>query len=324
MLYPLKFRTIFKDKIWGGNKIKSILNQDYSPLPNCGEAWTISGIEPETSIVANGFLKGNTLNELIEIYMGDLVGEKVFDRFGEEFPLLIKFIDAGKDLSVQVHPDDKLAVQKHNSNGKTEMWYVIDAEANSKLNIGFNRPMNKELLKKHIANNTIEDILHFAAVKSGDVVFIPSGKVHAIGKGILLAEIQQSSDITYRLYDYNRKDENLKPRQLHIEDALEAINYQDIDNGFISYSKQQNTTNNIIANKFFTTNFMDFDKSVEKIYVNIDSFIIYICLYGTAKIICAETEETISLGECVIIPASIESVILQPKGKCKLLETYIG
>ena len=323
MLYPLKFKPIFKDKIWGGNKIKTVLGQDFSPLPNCGEAWTISGIDPDSSIVANGFLKGNTLNELIEIYMGDLVGEKVFDSFGEEFPLLIKFIDAGKDLSVQVHPDDKLAGKKHNCKGKTEMWYVIDADENSKLNIGFNRPMNKELLQKHLANNTLEEILHFADVQSGDAVFIPSGKVHAICGGILLAEIQQSSDITYRLYDYNRKDENNKPRQLHINDAIEAINYQDTQNGFISYSKEKNTTNNIVSNQFFTTNFMDFNKSVEKIYVSIDSFVIYICLSGSAKIICNESEETIRVGECVMIPASIESAIIHPEKQCKLLECYI-
>ena len=321
MLYPLKFKTIFKDKIWGGSKIKNVLGRDFSPLPNCGEAWTISGIEPESSIVSNGVLKGNTLNELIEVYMDDLVGGKVFTAFGQEFPLLVKFIDAEKDLSIQVHPDDKLAEQKHNCNGKTEMWYVIDADKGSKLNIGFNRPMNKQLLKEHIANNTIEDVLHFVPVQSGDAVFIPSGKVHAIGKGILLAEIQQSSDITYRMYDYNRKDETGKLRQLHIEDALEAIHYQDTNNELISYSKQQNSTNNIVSSPFFSTNFIDFDKPVEKIYTGIDSFVIYTCLSGAAKIICPQAEETIRLGECILMPASIESAIIQPKGRCKLLET---
>ncbi len=323
MLYPLKFKTIFKDKIWGGDKIKRILGQDFSPLPNCGEAWKISGIEPESSMVDNGFLEGNTLNELIEIYMGDLVGEKVFDKFGHEFPLLIKFIDAEKDLSVQVHPDDKLAGQKHRCNGKTEMWYVIDADPGAKLNIGFNIPMNKQLLKEHITNNTIEEVLHFVTVKSGDAVFIPSGKVHAIGKGILLAEIQQSSDITYRLHDYNRKDKDGSLRTLHIEDALDAIHYNDTDNGFIQYSRQQNNTNNIVSTPFFATNFMDFDKPVEKIYADIDSFVIYICLSGKAKITCPEGEETIKIGECVFMPASIEGAIIHPGPQCKLLETYI-
>jgi len=323
MLYPLKFKPIFKEKIWGGSKIKHILKQDFSSLSNCGEAWTISGIEPESSIVSNGFLKENTLNELIEIYMDELVGEKVFSQFGGEFPLLIKFIDAENDLSVQVHPDDKLAAEKHHCSGKTEMWYVIDAKPDSKLNIGFSLPMNKQLLKKHLADNTIEDVLHFVPVQSGDAVFIPSGRVHAIGKGILLAEIQQSSDITYRLYDYNRKDENGNLRPLHVDDALDAIHYNDADNALISYSKRQNSTNNILSTPYFTTNFMDFNHQIEKNYTDIDSFVIYICLSGKATIICSEQKETIQTGECVLMPAAIKHVVFLPTPQCKLLETYI-
>ncbi|MDR2406491.1 MAG: class I mannose-6-phosphate isomerase [Bacteroidales bacterium] len=323
MLYPLKFRPIFKEKIWGGDKIKSVLKQDFSPLTHCGEAWEISGIEPESSIVRNGFLQGNSLNELIEVYMGELVGEKVFDVFGEEFPLLIKFIDAKYDLSVQVHPDDKLARKKHHSNGKTEMWYIIDAEPDAKLNIGFNMPMNKQLLQKHIADNTIEDVLQFVSVKAGDAVYIPSGKVHAIGKGILLAEIQQSSDITCRLYDYNRKDKDGRLRDLHIEDALEAIHYDDTNNGLVKYSTQPNQTNNIIYSPFFVTNFMEIDQPLEKIYADIDSFVIYICLDGKAKITCPEGNETIQTGECILLPASIENVVIYPNPCCKLLETYL-
>ena len=323
MLYPLKFKTIYKEKIWGGSKIKSMLKQDFSPLSNCGEAWKISGIEPESSVVSNGFLKGNTLNELAEIYMDDLLGEKVFKKFGEEFPLLIKFIDAQKDLSVQVHPDDKLSAEKHHGNGKTEMWYVIDAEPDATLNIGFNRQMNRQLLKEHISQNRIIDVLNFVNVKAGDAVFIPSGKVHAIGKGILLAEIQQSSDITYRLYDYNRKDENGKLRSLHVDDALNAIHYNDADNALISYSKQQNRTNNIVHSPFFVTNIIDFNQSVEKIYTDMGSFVIYICLSGKAKIFYPNGEETIQTGECILMPADIEKAIFQPNTQCKMLETYI-
>jgi len=323
MLYPLKFSPIFKEKIWGGSKIKTVLKQDFFPLSNCGEAWTISGIDPESSIVSNGFLKGNTLNELIEIYMDDLVGGKIFNEFGYEFPLLIKFIDAEKDLSVQVHPDDTMAEQKHRCNGKTEMWYVIDAERDSKLNIGFNAPMNKQLLKKHIDKDTIEDVLHYLPVQAGDAVFIPSGKVHAIGKGILLAEIQQSSDITYRLYDYNRPGETGNLRPLHIQDALDAIHYHSTDNALISYSKQPNTANNMVSTPFFTTHFMDLNTSIEKTYTDIDSFVIYICPFGEAKISCPDAEETIRIGECVLLPAMLDSVIIAPNPQCKLLETYI-
>ena len=324
MLYPLKFEPIFKEKIWGGDKIKNILKQDFTPLPNCGEAWEISAIESDSSVVANGFLKGNTLCELAEIYMDDLLGQKVFTRFGEEFPLLIKFIDAQKELSVQVHPDDKIAAEKHRCKGKTEMWYIIDSDPDAKLNIGFNKQMSKKLLKKQIAQNTIMDALNFVKVRAGDAVFIPSGKVHAIGKGILLVEIQQSSDITYRLYDYNRIDENGKFRPLHVEDALNAIDYNNMDNDLISYSKQQNSTNNIVQNSFFVTNFIDFNQPLEKIYTLIDSFVIYICLSGNAKIVCSEGEQTIQTGECVLMPAVIEKANIIPEPQCKMLETYIG
>jgi mannose-6-phosphate isomerase len=323
MLYPLKFKTIFKEKIWGGDKVKRVLGKDFSPLKNCGETWEISAIEPDCSIVKNGFLAGNTLLELIEIYMGDLVGEKIFDTFGTEFPLLIKFIDAEKDLSVQVHPDDEIANKKHRTNGKTEMWYIIDAQSDSKLNIGFNQPMTKELLKKHIEDNTLENVLNYTPVKAGDAVFIPAGKVHAICKGILLAEIQQSSDITYRLYDYNRKDENGNFRQLHVDEALDAIHYDDVTNSPIVYSQEENKTNTIVRSPYFVVNYIHFDKPVEKIYADMDSFVIYICLEGSAKVHYDEGEESISLGECILMPAIIENTIFIPNGNCKILEVYI-
>lgn len=323
MLYPLKFKTIFKEKIWGGNKVKYVLGKDFSPLKNCGETWEISAIEPDCSVVKNGFLAGNTLPELIEIYMGDLLGEKVFNEFGVEFPLLIKFIDAEKDLSVQVHPGDEIAGKKHQSNGKTEMWYIIDAQSDSKINVGFNQPMTEELLKKHIDNNTLEKVLNYIPVKAGDAIFIPAGKVHAICKGILLAEIQQSSDITYRLYDYNRKDETGNFRQLHVDDALDAIHYGDTANSPVVYSQEENKTNTIVHSPYFVTNYMHFNQQVEKIYAGMDSFVIYICLEGGAKIHYDEGEETISLGECVLMPAVIENAVFIPDNNCKLLEVYI-
>ena len=323
MLYPLKFKSIYKEKIWGGDKIKHVLGKDFSPLKNCGETWEISAIESDCSIVKNGFLAGNTLEELVEIYMGDLLGEKIFAAFGTEFPLLIKFIDAGKELSVQVHPNDEMAAKKHQGNGKTEMWYIIDAQADSTLNIGFNQTMTKDSLKKHIGDNTLEDVLNYIPVKAGDAVFIPAGKVHAIGKGILLAEIQQSSDITYRLYDYNRTDENGKSRQLHINEALDAIDYNNTENSPIIYSREKNRTNTLVNSPYFTTNYMEFNQAVEKIYADVDSFVIYVCLEGSAKIHYDEGEETIALGECVLMPAAIEQAVLVPNNKCKLLEVFI-
>jgi len=323
MLYPLKFKTIYKEKIWGGDKVKRLLNKDFSPLKNCGETWEISAIDTDCSIVSNGFLAGNSLAELVEIYMGDLVGERVFDAFGLEFPLLIKFIDAKEDLSVQVHPDDILAGKLHSANGKTEMWYIIDAEKDAKLNIGFNSPITQPMLEEAIEKGNLAQLLNFVPVQVDDVAFIPAGKVHAIGKGILLAEIQQSSNLTYRLYDYNRKDEHGKPRDLHLKQAFEAIHYDDANNELLSQPYKKNTTTHLIETPYFVCNRLIFDQQVEKIYEAIDSFVIYICLDGTISVQYDAGEEFLTKGECLLIPASMYSITLNPHSLSKLLEVYI-
>jgi mannose-6-phosphate isomerase len=200
-LYPLKFTPVFKDKIWGGDKLKTILNKDFSDLPNCGESWEISAVQDDISVVSNGFLKGNNLEELIEVYMGDLVGEKVWEKFGCECPLLIKFIDANDNLSIQVHPNDELSAERHDAYGKTEMWYVVQADPGARLISGFSGKINKAEYLKYLGNGHLEDILNYEEVSAGDVFFIPAGRVHAIGKGIVVAEIQQTSDVTYRIFD---------------------------------------------------------------------------------------------------------------------------
>ncbi|MBP7101802.1 MAG: class I mannose-6-phosphate isomerase [Bacteroidales bacterium] len=323
MLYPLKFNTIYKEKIWGGNKVKTILNKDYSPLANCGETWEISGLKGFSNQVKNGFLKGNTLEELVSVYMGDLVGEKVFQIYGETFPLLIKFIDANDDLSVQVHPNNTLAEKFQNDYGKTEMWYVLQADANAKINIGFNTPMTKEKLEKHIQSNSLEKVLNYVDAKAGDIFYIPAGKVHAIGKGVLLTEIQQSSDITYRLYDYQRKDTQGNLRPLHIQEAYQAIDYENIENNPIRFVSEINTTLTLVCSPFFVTNHIYFDKQVEKIYADMDTFVIYICLEGETSIHYHGGKEILSKGECILIPATIEDAVFEPHGVCKLLETYL-
>ncbi len=323
MLYPLKFFPIFKEKIWGGNKIKTILNKDFLSLPNCGESWEISGIANNANKVMNGFLKNNTLDELVSVYMGDLVGEKIFDIYGEHFPLLIKFIDANSDLSVQVHPNDKLANQLYGENGKTEMWYVIDADEDAKINLGFNCPMTQEKLEEHVKKGTLENVLHYVDTKVGDVFYLPAGKVHAIGKGVLLAEIQQTSDITYRLYDYNRKDKDGNLRPLHIEEAYKAIDYQDDQNEPIRISPEKNKTTKLVHSPYFITNILLFNKTIEKTYIALDTFVIYICIEGKAYIRYDGGEETISKGECVLMPAIIEDAVFVPDKNCRLLETYL-
>ncbi|NOZ47189.1 MAG: mannose-6-phosphate isomerase [Chlorobi bacterium] len=323
-LYPIKFEPIYKDKIWGGHKINSILNKNFAPLPNCGESWEISGIEDNISVVSNGFLKGNTLQEIIEIYMGDIVGENIYLKYGIEFPLLIKFIDANDVLSIQVHPDDKMARKKHNAYGKTEMWYIIQADNNAELISGFNKKMDKKTYLENLNNNTLKNILNVEKVKSGDVFFLPAGRVHAIGSGILLAEIQQTSDITYRIYDWNRKDDNGNERELHTELALEAMDFNLYENYKTTYKAEKNTSSKLIACNYFTTNILEIDKTITKEFHSIDSFKIYMCIDGKLKLTGKDIQPTDLLkGETVLIPAIIDELVLEPIEESKLIEIYI-
>ncbi|RKE03770.1 type I phosphomannose isomerase catalytic subunit [Marinifilum flexuosum] len=323
-LYPLKFQPILKDKIWGGSKLKTVLNKDFSPLPNAGESWEISGVEGDISVVSNGNLAGNNLEELIEVYMGDLVGDKVYDQFGMEFPLLIKFIDANDVLSIQVHPDDELSKERHNAFGKTEMWYVIEADKGSELIVGFNQEVDKAKYVAKLEEGKLEEILNNEPVKKGSCFFIPAGRVHAIGKGILLAEIQQTSDVTYRMYDWNRTDDQGNPRELHTELAVDAIDYSFEKKYRTDYETEINKSKELVRCPYFTTNTLEFDKQIEKDYSQLDSFVIYMCLDGDFTI---ESEDGITTevtkGETVLIPAALENVILFPKGKTEILEVYI-
>ena len=323
-LYPLKFTPIYKDKIWGGNKIKTVLNKDFGGLPNCGESWELSGVEGNVSVVSNGFLAGNTLEELVEVYMGDLVGDQIFEIFGIEFPLLIKFIDANDNLSIQVHPDDELSMKRHNAFGKTEMWYVLQADSGSKLQSGFSQQVDQESYLEKLQKDELTDILNFEEVAAGDVFFIPAGRVHAIGKGILLAEIQQTSDVTYRIFDYDRRDDEGNPRELHTELALDAIDFTLIPEYKSKYEPKPNKSVELVKCNYFTTNLLNLNEVVEKDYNQLDSFVIYVCLEGELLIETESGSETVQKGETILIPASIESVRLKPtSASVKLLEVYI-
>jgi mannose-6-phosphate isomerase len=322
-LYPLKFSPICLEKIWGGNRLKTLLNKKYE-TKNCGESWEISGVEGNISVVSNGFLKGNDLSELIEIYMGDLVGDKVYEKFGTEFPLLIKFIDAQDDLSIQVHPNDELSKERHNAFGKTEMWYVVDVADGALINSGFNQPVDKGKYIEHLENGNLVDLLKYDEAKIGDVFFIPAGRVHAIGKGSLVAEIQQTSDVTYRIFDYNRKDDQGNLRELHTDLALDAIDFSYLDEYKTKYTPVLNQSTEIVSCKYFTTNILEFDKTIEKDYFQIDSFVIYITLEGDFEIETEAGIEKVSKGETVLVPANIDLFKLKPlNGKVKLLEVYI-
>lgn len=330
MLYPLTFKTIFKDKIWGGQKIKTILEKDFSgspdrPLPNCGETWEVSDVEGNVSIVNEGSLQGKSLHELVEQYKGELVGKHVYEQYGNRFPLLVKFIDANDDLSIQVHPDDELAKKRKSGFGKTEMWYIMQADEGAKLNSGFNRELTKDEYVKAVADNTIQDLLNIETAKPGDVFFLPAGRVHYIGKGLLLAEIQQTSDTTYRIYDFDRVDATTgQKRELHTELAVDAIDYHHYDHYKTQYDKKLNESVNAVKSDYFVTNVLNFNEEVAQDYSRIDSFVILICVAGGLTI---ETQGGYSLslkmGQCALIPASVNNLTLIPDGDMTVLETYV-
>lgn len=323
-LYPLKFTPILKDKIWGGRKLEQYLNKTIAPLPNAGESWEISGVPGNVSVVSNGFLAGNTLEEIIEIYMGDLVGDKVYNQYGLEFPLLIKFIDANDVLSIQVHPDDELAKERHNSFGKTEMWYVMQADKGAELISGFNQEIDKKSYLEKLEANDLESIMGSRKVEEGDVFFIPAGRVHAIGKGILLAEIQQSSDVTYRIYDFNRKDSEGNTRELHTDQAVDAIDYTYVDDVKTSYPVKSNEVNEVVKCDYFTTNVLELTEEVKKDFYELDSFLVYMCVEGGAEIIYNDGKsEALSLGETVLVPANLKEISIRPVGKARLLEVHL-
>lgn len=323
-LYPLKFTPILKERIWGGTKLISVLNKPISDK-KIGESWELSACAGEDSKVNNGFLAGNTLTELIEIYMGELVGESVYQHYGLNFPLLFKIIDAAENLSIQVHPDDETAAERHNSFGKTEMWYIMDAEPGAELIVGFNNGITKEKYIESVQNNSTENILKKVPVSKGDVVYIPAGLVHAIGKGILLAEIQQSSDITYRIYDYNRLDDKGNPRQLHVEQALDVINFESVENPKTIYKEIINEIVPLVFSDYFTTNLIKFDKQIIRNYGDIDSFKVYMCTEGAYKILFNGEYTHVNKGETILIPASIGEVIFIPENSITtVLEVFPG
>lgn len=319
-LYPLKFRPILKDKIWGGTKLKSILQKD-SSLPNIGESWEISDVEGDTSIVSNGNLENQSLKQLLQLYKDELIGKKNYEKFGDKFPLLIKFIDAKQDLSIQLHPNDALAKARHNSFGKTEMWYVMQADEDSNLIVDFNQKMTTELYLEHLEQKTLPQILNFDKVKAGDTYFIEVGRVHAIGAGVMLAEIQQTSDITYRIYDWDRTDDFDNERELHTDLAIDAIGFDMPNNFRVKYAKKPNQSNEMVSCPYFTTSYLKVDQEIQKENTH-DSFVIYICVEGEAQIKTETYSEVIKKGETLLVPAAISSYQISAND-ATLLEVYV-
>jgi mannose-6-phosphate isomerase len=323
-LYPIKFEPILKDKIWGGNSLVKHYGKKADPSRLIGECWEISALQDNLSVVSNGFLAGNNIEEIIEVYMGDITGEAVFEKFGNEFPLLIKLIEAKKDLSVQVHPDDKLARERHMAYGKSEMWYILESELSSKIYTGFSEPITKEKFKKVLSEGEITGILNAESAEPGDAFFTPAGRIHAIGAGTLLVEIQQTSDITYRLFDWNRQDSKGKSRELHVDLAIDAIDYSLSGISKIVKKPEPDKTENIVSCPYFHTNLLHFGSLIRKDYNILDSFIIYICIEGEFIIHWENGAESMTKGETVLLPAMITDVALEPKPEARILEIFIN
>lgn len=322
-LYPLKFKTIYKDKIWGGQKIRTYLHKDFGALPNCGETWEISGVKSDVSVVENGSLGGESLADLLVNYKDELVGKKVYNHFGNIFPLLVKFIDANEDLSIQVHPDDVLGKQRHNSFGKTEMWYVIEADPGATLIAGFNKELTQQEYLDEFNSGHLTDILNKEDVTAGDVFFLPAGRVHTIGKGLLIAEIQQTSDITYRIYDFDRVDDKGNKRELHTEEALAAIDYKHYPEYKTKYTPEKDETVHLVTCPYFTTNILDFNHGTTKDYSNLDSFVIHVCVEGAYTIKYNGDSYAVKMGECILLPKVVDHIEIETISGFKILESYI-
>ncbi|WP_339888141.1 type I phosphomannose isomerase catalytic subunit [uncultured Flavobacterium sp.] len=316
--YPLTFKPILKERIWGGTKLKSYLNKPISSEIT-GESWELSTVSNDVSVVDNGILKGKNVNELIELYPNEFLGSDTIARFGKEFPLLFKFLDAKQDLSIQLHPNDELAKKRHNSLGKTEMWYVMQADKNARLIVGFKENTNQEAYKKQLDNKNLISLLNEVEVKAGDVFFLETGTIHAIGAGIVIAEIQQTSDVTYRVYDFDRVDANGNKRELQTEFALDALNYN-VAKAHVTYDSKINTSNKVVHCDYFKTNIIPL-KEVYHWRKTKEAFTVLMCTQGEFEVESNHTISKYKMGDTVLFPAILDEVIL--KGNATLLEISI-
>jgi mannose-6-phosphate isomerase len=320
--YPLKFKPVFHYRIWGGDKLKTVFHKDYME-DSIGESWEISAVPGSETIVEEGIYQGRTINNLVSEFKGDFLGEEVYKNYGDEFPLLIKFIDAQQPLSIQVHPNNALAKERHDCLGKNEMWYIMPSDKDAKITVGFNKQLTPDSYQEHLKNNTLTDVLNEFSVKAGDAFYIPTGRVHAIGAGVVLAEIQQSSDVTYRIYDYDRKD--LKTgtnRELHTDLALDAIDFELHDSYKTKYTRKKNYPNKLIDSPYFKTNFLKVKGSQKRNLNEISSFVIYMCVKGNASFVYEEESYSIKLGECILLPAGIDNFNIEATA-AQFIEIYL-
>lgn len=322
--YPIRCTPIIQERIWGGDKLKTLLNKELGSIENAGESWEISTVEGNISVISNGLLQGLSLKVALELFGEEIMGREVVRLFGSNFPLLIKFLHSKDDLSIQVHPNDELAKRRHDSFGKTEMWYVLDAEKGSKIISGFNQKISKDDYVKRVNECTLPDVLDCLTTIPGDTFFIPTGRIHALGAGVVLAEVQQASDITYRIYDYDRKDKNGKTRELHTELALESIDFSVNRNLKKHIEPIPNKPTEIISCPYFTTNILSIQDIQHFDLSERDCFTIYICVEGYGTLNYKGHSEIIKMGETLLLPAILNNFTLIPSSKnFKVLEVFI-
>lgn len=319
-LYLFKFYPQLLEKVWGGSHLTNRYKKGAGD--RIGESWEISGVKDHVSEILNGGFKHKDLTFLIKHFGASLLGNKVMAKYGAEFPLLFKLIDAKEDLSVQLHPDDTIAKKRHNSFGKTEMWYVLHAEPNARLILGFKDKTNREVYLNQLSKGKITEILQEVPVKKGDAFFIQPGTVHAIGAGIVLAEIQQTSDITYRIYDWDRPDVNGKMRELHTEEALDIINFSSADKAFLHYKEKWNQPVEICESNFFKTTLFQLNQNIQLDYSKIDSFVVYMCVEGNCTVESGVHSEVLQMGESILIPAVMDKVNIKTKN-ATILEVFV-
>lgn len=329
MLYPFKFKPRHFHKLWGGHTIAKWYDDVPADYENVGESWVMSDIEKYPTEVANGSHAGDLLQDLVEVYMDELVGGKVYETFGVQFPLLMKFIDAADDLSIQVHPDDDYALENEHCMGKNEMWYVLPSPEDASIYLGWTQEMNASLIHAAIADGSLARYMREYKVRAGDVAPIPAGTVHAMRRNTIVAEIQENSDITYRLYDYNRVGNDGKMRPLKLDKALQVMDYAPNPAAVVSHPEPaENGVANIARTPYFTANVMQLDHAVQRDYAPLDSFVAFMCVEGSATITALDCESedravSLRLGEAVLVPASLNDIVIEPDGPCKLLEIYM-
>ncbi len=322
MLYPLKFNEIFVEKIWAGKNLSKILHKNL-PCDGVGESWEISGVEGHISQVADGALRGESLKKISQTYKDKLLGKKTWAKFADDFPLLIKYIDAGDYLSVQVHPDDNLAEKRYGTNGKNEMWYIVDAIPDAEIIVGFNGEMDRQRFAELAEQKELTPYLYRQKVKKGDAFFIPAGTVHAIGKGVLIAEIQQTSDVTYRIDDYGRVDANGKTRKLHVEEAVEAIRFDlPRPENLVARGKTEQV-DFLFKSQYFSVNKINVRNKCRFDFSHRDCFTVFMCIEGDATLSTSQGSIDVTKGDTVLLPALFSEFELSSATGATLLEVFI-